>query len=292
MSREPYTGIDGSPQPAIRRDLRLGRARAGAFVTATLRPTARLTVSPGLRVDYSGLAQATYAQPRLALSYRLTDRLTANAAGGLYRQAVPLWLAAQSDENRGLADPQALHAVGGVDYQLAPEVLVTVEGFWKGYSDTPESTPGSPFQVPAYALDARGEFSGAAPEHGRGRGIRRRVCSRKSWRAGSTDSSAPRTCAPATRISPARGAAAASTRAGSSPSSADGSRTRSGSCRRGGATSVGARPRPSMPPAAPRRARRSATSRASMRSAFRPITACSSGATAAGRCGAPKWSPL
>ena len=159
-SRPPFAAADGSPQPAISRDLELGRGRVGAFVTATLRPTARLSVSPGLRVDYSGLAQAAYAQPRLALSYRLTSRLTANAAGGLYRQAVPLWLAAQSDENRRLADPQALHAVGGVDYQLAPEVLVTVEGFWKGYTDVPESTPESPLQVPAYALDARGGFTG------------------------------------------------------------------------------------------------------------------------------------
>ena len=159
-TRDAYAGIDGSLQPAIARDLGLGRSRVGAFATASLRPTARLTVSPGLRVDYNALAEETYVQPRLALSYQLTDRLTANAAGGLYRQAVPLWTAAQADENRDLSDPQALHLVGGADYQLAPEILLTVEGFWKDYTDVPEATASSPLQVPSYALDSRGDFVG------------------------------------------------------------------------------------------------------------------------------------
>ena len=158
--RAPYTGIDGSPQPAIDRELGLGRSRIGAFATAALRPTARLTVSPGLRVDYNALAGEAYAQPRLALAYQLTGRVTATAAAGLYRQAVPLWIAGQADGNRDLSDPQALHLVGGMDVQLAPEILLTVEGFWKDYSDVPEATPGNPLQVPAYALDARGGFVG------------------------------------------------------------------------------------------------------------------------------------
>ena len=164
--RDPYTGIDGSAQPAIDRSLSLSRERAGAFVTAALRPTARLTVSPGLRVDHNALAGETYAQPRLAVAYQLTEQVTATAATGLYRQAVPLWIAAQADENRRLSDPQALHLVGGLDVQLAPEILLTVEGFWKDYTDVPEATPDNPLQVPAYALDVRRQFVGALQSTG------------------------------------------------------------------------------------------------------------------------------
>ncbi len=165
VRRDAYVGLNGDAQPAIARDLSLDRARAGAFATAEWR-VARVTAGLGVRADWDDLSETVYAQPRLSLGLGLTDRLTARAAYGVFRQPAPLSLIAQAEGNRGLSQVRADHVVLGLDLLVRPDVLVTVEAFDKQYRDAPQLAPGSPIGLPIYPLDARGEFVGALVSDG------------------------------------------------------------------------------------------------------------------------------
>ncbi len=161
------TSVAGEPQPAVLLDLALAAVRAGAFATAVARPLPRVTLSAGARVDADDLSGEVYLQPRASASVRLTPRLTANVAGGLYRQPVPLSVLAQSAANRDLPQTSATHLVGGIDVRLTPSAQLTVEAFDKRYRDVPQLAAGNPLGVPLYVLDARGDFSGALTSDGR-----------------------------------------------------------------------------------------------------------------------------
>ena len=166
VRRDAYLGLDGAARPAIARDLSVDRARAGAFATAEWRPTARVTAGLGVRADWDDLSETAYVQPRLSLGLGLTDRLTARAAYGVFRQPAPLSLVAQAEGNRALSQVRADHVVLGADLLVRPDVLVTVEGFDKRYRDAPQLAPGSPVGLPVYPLDARGEFLGPLVSEG------------------------------------------------------------------------------------------------------------------------------
>ncbi|MEL6769685.1 MAG: TonB-dependent receptor [Bacteroidota bacterium] len=164
-----YVSAAGAQQGAVGFDLDLTSARLGTFATFVWQPTARLTVSPGLRVDYGSLNEDVYPQPRLGLAYDLTEKVRLRAAGGVYRQAVPLYVRAQSAANETLPHVRADHLIGGVDVLLAPDLKLTVEGFSKTYRDVPQFADGNPLGTPVYVLDERGDYAGALTSDGRAR---------------------------------------------------------------------------------------------------------------------------
>ncbi len=164
-----YIGTNGERQDGFDRDLSLTNTRFGGFATITLAPTPRLTVSPGVRVDYGSLAGKAYVQPRLSASLKATDEVTLRASGGVFRQAVPLYILSQNEANESLPHMRADHLIAGVDVLLAPSLKLTVEGFDKQYRDAPQYAADNPLGLRSYVLDARGDFSGALTSDGRAR---------------------------------------------------------------------------------------------------------------------------
>lgn len=110
-----------------------------------------LTLSAGLRMDgntYSKNMQNPLQQlsPRVSASYALTDRLNVNFNTGLYYQTPALTTLGFKDStntyiNRenNLKYMRCAHIVGGLEYSSKNNARFTIEGFYKGYSQYPQS---------------------------------------------------------------------------------------------------------------------------------------------------------
>jgi hypothetical protein len=132
-----YTGSLGQPVPGLVMDDRVVTGRGAAFVSLVTELHPRVTTTLGVRSDYFDYTGDRSVSPRAALSFRATDRTTLNVSGGVFRQDLPLVLLAQQDENAHLAQPKALHLVGGVEHYFADDTRLTLEGYWKDYRDFP-----------------------------------------------------------------------------------------------------------------------------------------------------------
>jgi len=136
-----------------------------AFVHDSWRPFAKLTVSPGLRVTRYDLAAATYAEPRVSVSYELVPRL--HLTGGWSVDHQPVYRIVYEDRLLGdrefwaLADgasiqvPRSRQATAGWRVDL-PSVVFGVQGYYKTLDGltmiAPRLFPGMPADTSAQLL--------------------------------------------------------------------------------------------------------------------------------------------
>jgi TonB family protein len=105
--------------------------------------------------------EAAPVDPRLALRYAATSRISLRAAGGLYQQP-PL----PDDLSTVFGNPQlglsrAWHAVVGANFQLSKPMSVEITGFWVGQRDLITRSPlPSPLQSQALIQDGLGRAFG------------------------------------------------------------------------------------------------------------------------------------
>jgi hypothetical protein len=109
----------------------------GGFAGYTWQVTPRLQATSDLRVDRWGASGRLALSPRFAYTLALSDRFALSGAVGLYRQRLPSFLLAQDAAFEALAEPRALHLVGGMSYLLTPTTRLTVEAYLKEYSRFP-----------------------------------------------------------------------------------------------------------------------------------------------------------
>lgn len=114
--------------------------QANAFFSAGWSPVSALTLTFGLRGDFSSMNDRVIVSPRAAVTYRINERWTANAAAGIFRQQLPMILVSQAESNKSLNEPSAVHYVIGTEYMLDPATKLTVEAYDKEYGDLPMST--------------------------------------------------------------------------------------------------------------------------------------------------------
>jgi hypothetical protein len=127
----------GHEDPRLVVDDAIVGVRVGAFMTHTWAVTPRWDIVTGIRGDYYDGLDEIYLSPRVSSSYRASDRLTVNAAGGLYSQRLPLFLLGQNPAFESLPAPRAVHAVMGFDYLVTPSTQLTLEAYSKWYHDLP-----------------------------------------------------------------------------------------------------------------------------------------------------------
>ncbi len=107
----------------------------------------RLTLSAGLRFDGSDYSSnmanpLPQASPRFSASFAITENLFLNANTGLYYQ-LPAYTAMGYQENDILVNQDRLeyirtfHVVGGLEYNLPTATKISVEGYYKRYSNYP-----------------------------------------------------------------------------------------------------------------------------------------------------------
>lgn len=115
----------------------------------------KLIVEPGLRVQFYASQSAISIEPRFGLKYNATKSLRFKAAGGLYSQnlistqndldivnfftgflAGPEETVLQPGSNEATKDrlQKAVHAVAGVEVDLTNDLLLNLEGYYKGFT--------------------------------------------------------------------------------------------------------------------------------------------------------------
>ena len=132
-----YTDALGDTVPTFTLDKKIDANKVGGFVNYILKPILHLTANLGLRADYFSFNKNMYVSPRLALSYKLTDRTSINGSTGLFYQNLPLILLSQNEENKNLKDPMAVHYIFGIEHLLTENTKLTVELYQKDYDHFP-----------------------------------------------------------------------------------------------------------------------------------------------------------
>lgn len=109
----------------------------------------RFTMSAGLRTDFSDysttmLNPLAQLSPRFSLSYMITDQFGLNGNVGMYYQLPPYTVLGFRDQantlvnkNNNITYIQSNHIVAGIEYNTFKNARITLEGFYKGYSNYP-----------------------------------------------------------------------------------------------------------------------------------------------------------
>ncbi|HUU44775.1 MAG TPA: TonB-dependent receptor, partial [Acidobacteriota bacterium] len=130
-------GIIARPIPETRIDRRFHTTTAALFASHTWSPSPRVSATAGLRADHFCLTDRVLWAPRVSARVEPAPRLAVNAAFGVFHQNLPMFILAQSDRNRNLRAPTAIHSVLGFDYALSDAASLTVEFYDKEYHHFP-----------------------------------------------------------------------------------------------------------------------------------------------------------
>lgn len=162
---------------------RLGIVGWGAFAGADYRSADdRLSVSGGLRFDgcdWSGRTARLWERlsPRLSFSYALGGGWSVGASTGLYYQLPPLTALGFRDGagvlvNRDLGYMRVAGSAAGFDWRLRDRLVVSVEGFYKYYTDIPLSvTDGIPLTCKGNDYGTVGDEPLVSSAEGRAYGV-------------------------------------------------------------------------------------------------------------------------
>lgn len=111
----------------------------------------KLGISLGFRTDATDFNSEmknplNQFSPRISLSYRINNSLSINASSGIYYQLPAYTIMGYRDNSNNLINKEndlsyikAKHLVSGIEYKPNSSTKVTVEGFYKGYSNYPFS---------------------------------------------------------------------------------------------------------------------------------------------------------
>lgn len=107
------------------------------FINWNWRITPLLTSNLGVHSQYLQISNELSFEPRLALSYTLTESDKLSAGVSLHKQSQPLLLYYSSPENKDIEFSQSLHGVLGYSSLLAEDMLLKLETYYKDYSNIP-----------------------------------------------------------------------------------------------------------------------------------------------------------
>lgn len=124
--------------------------KLGGFFSLNYYPFSRVFTTIGWRADYFSLNGNITLSPRLSCQYDLTEKTTINSSVGVFYQNLPLLLLSQTEQNKDLKNPVALHYIIGIEHLLADDTRLVVEAYQKDYSDFPVD----PAQPSIFVIDA------------------------------------------------------------------------------------------------------------------------------------------
>jgi TonB family protein len=105
--------------------------RPGAYVEGVWQPVSRLSIVPGVRVDYIGDIKEWTVDPRLTARYELTPSTTLKGGVGVFHQAPDFAETIPIIGNPHLEAPYAIHYSAGVEEIVRERLKLTLEGFYK-----------------------------------------------------------------------------------------------------------------------------------------------------------------
>lgn len=131
----------GAGLPAVLDSTRLAK-RASLWLSDRWVATSRLTLQPGVRLDWNDISKESVFGPRFSAAYDFGAGLRARAATGLYTQSPGYEKQIQADYFVDLSDTAAVslrserswHAIAGVEKDLGASAMLRVEGYYKGFN--------------------------------------------------------------------------------------------------------------------------------------------------------------
>jgi hypothetical protein len=120
-------------------DSRQDAWRAGGWLVDRWQASPRLLIEPGVRVDYSSLANETIVSPRVSAGIALTPGLRLRVATGLFTQSPGYEKLLQSDyfvdltSGVQLRSERSVHVLGAVEQDLAHGLTGRVEAYYKSF---------------------------------------------------------------------------------------------------------------------------------------------------------------
>jgi TonB family protein len=168
---EPPRPGEPSPGPFTTRPLLESETDSTAFrpswyVEAELKPTPRLLLTPGARVDYARDAGHADFSPRISARYDLTRsqdsdalsvarRTTLKGGVGVFYQPPQFQETDEAFGTPGLYSNRAIHYSLGVERELNDQIELSLEGFYKDFQRLVSRTP-SANGASTYANDGEG----------------------------------------------------------------------------------------------------------------------------------------
>lgn len=137
---DPVTG-DRYVLPALAINDNNGTGKAFAFAQVTHTFFGKLKFNAGLRYDYFAfIKNKNYISPRVSAVYSFTGKFNMSFAYGIFYQSPSyVWLIA-NPANRDLNDIRADHYIAGAEYLLSSDFRISLEAYYKKYSDYPVSS--------------------------------------------------------------------------------------------------------------------------------------------------------
>jgi len=139
-NRIPLASLGIQPQTIINKQT----SKYAFFSEFDWRPGSGIDLILGLRGDYySFLEDPLYFSPRLIMKFQPGDKLSYKASIGIYRQP-PSYVWTVNPANRKLKALKNTMGILGVDYLLQDDLRMSLEGYYKKYTDLPTGTlPGT-----------------------------------------------------------------------------------------------------------------------------------------------------
>ncbi len=109
--------------------------RPAAYLELGWRPVSSLLVTPGVRMDYFGEIGEPSLDPRLAARWDVGSATALKWGVGYYSQAPQYYQSLPVIGNPELVPYRALQASAGVEQELAEQVKLSAEGFYKRIAD-------------------------------------------------------------------------------------------------------------------------------------------------------------
>ena len=135
--------VRGGAQPPKNFNTTLDGTRGGAWIQDRYTVAPRLSLEPGLRIDWSSVNGDSTLSPRFAATVLLPGSSRLRVAGGLYTQSPGYEKLIQSDYFFDLAPAtvsnlrheRATHLVTGFEKDLGADTLFRVEAYYKTFED-------------------------------------------------------------------------------------------------------------------------------------------------------------
>jgi len=131
----------GAGLPDVLDSTRIAK-RASLWLSDRWVATSRLTLQPGVRLDWNDISKEAVLGPRFSAAYDIGSGYRARAATGLYTQSPGYEKQIQADYFVDLSDTSAVtlrserswHAIAGVEKDLGTSAMLRVEGYYKGFN--------------------------------------------------------------------------------------------------------------------------------------------------------------
>ena len=133
--------------------------RPGAYFELGVRPTPKLLIIPGVRVDYYGDIDHASVDPRLAARYEVRPGFTLKSGIGYYSQPPQYWQALPTVGNPHIRPYRALQTSFGFEERPSETLKFGAEGFYKRLENRIVGTDGG--VDPHWVNDGEGRIYGA-----------------------------------------------------------------------------------------------------------------------------------